>query len=91
MRTTETQLAPGESVKLSGESYVVHIAAGSRPQLVADRSAYAAQTAQIAAFDRHVSGLWGVFIVSLLSISGFPFLSSQVCYRVILPGSKIKD
>jgi len=72
-RTTETQLAPGE------ESYVVHIADGSRLQLVADRSAYAAQTAQIAAFERHVNGLWGVFIVLVLSVvflAGFAFLPS---------------
>ena len=79
-RTAETQLAPGESVTLNEESYLVHIADGSRLQLVADRSAYAAQTAQIAAFERHVNGLWGVFIVSMLSAvfpAGFAFLPSR--------------
>jgi len=79
-RTTETQLAPGESVTLGAESYVVHIADGSRLQLGADRSVYAAQTAQIAAFERHVNGLWGVFIVSVLSVvflAGFAFLPSR--------------
>jgi len=47
---------------------------------VADRSAYAAQTAEIAAFERHVNGLWGVFIVSVLSVvflAGFAFLPSR--------------
>ncbi|MDR9412830.1 MAG: hypothetical protein RI531_09505, partial [Haloferacaceae archaeon] len=76
-RTTETQLAPGETVTLGGESYVVHIADGARLQLVADRSVVTAQTAQIAAFERLVSGLWGVFIVSVLSVvflAGFAFL-----------------
>ena len=79
-RTTETQLAPGEEVTLGAESYVVHIADGTRLQLVADRSVYAAQTAQIAAFERLVSGLWGVFIVSVLSVvflAGFAFLPSR--------------
>jgi hypothetical protein len=59
---------------------VVHIAGGTRLQLVADRSGYAAQTAQIAAFERHVSGLWGMFIVSVLSVvflAGFAFLPSR--------------
>jgi len=56
------------------------IDAGTRLQLVADRSAYAAQTAQIAAFERHVNGLWGVVIVSVLSVVflvGFMFLPSR--------------
>ena len=56
------------------------ISAGTRLQLVADRSAYAAQTAEIAAFERHVNGLWGVFIVSVLSVvflAGFAFLPSR--------------
>jgi plastocyanin len=76
-RTTETQLAPGETVTLAGASYVVHIADGARLQPVADRSVVAAQTAQIAAFERLISGLWGVFIVSVLSVvflAGFAFL-----------------
>jgi len=65
---------------LGAESYVVHIADGSRLQLVADRSEYATQTAQIAAYERHVNGLRGVFIVSVLSVvflAGFAFLPSQ--------------
>jgi hypothetical protein len=56
---------------------VVHIADGTRLQLVADRSVYVAQTVQIAEFERLVSGLWGVFIVSVLSVvflAGFAFL-----------------
>jgi len=56
------------------------IDAGTRLQFVADRSVYAAQTAQIAAFERHVTGLWGVFIVSVLSVvflAGFAFLPSR--------------
>jgi hypothetical protein len=79
-QTTETQLAPGEEVTLGDESYVVHIAEGTLLQLVADRSVYAAQTAQIATFERLVSGLWGVFIVSVLSVvflAGFAFLPSR--------------
>jgi len=59
---------------------ILHIADGMRLQLVADRSVYAAQTAQIAAFERHVNGLWGVFIVSVLSVvflAGFAFLPSR--------------
>ena len=79
-RTTETQLAPGESVALGAESYVAHIADGTQLQLVADRSVYATQTAQIAAFERHVNGLWGVVIVSVLSVvflAGFAFLPSR--------------
>ena len=79
-RMTETQLAPGEAVTLGEESYVVHIADGTRLQLVADQSAYAAQSAQIAAFERHVNGLWGVFIVSVLSVvflAGFAFLPNR--------------
>jgi len=38
------------------------------------------QTAQIAAFERHVNGLWGVFIVSVLSVlvlAGFAYLPSR--------------
>ena len=79
-RTTEIQLAPGEPVTFGTESYVVHITDGSRLQLVADRSVYAAQSAEIAAFERHVNGLWGVFIVSVLSVvflAGFAFLPSR--------------
>jgi len=56
------------------------IAEYTRLQPVADRSAYAAQTAQIAAFEQHVNGLWGVFIVSVLSVvflAGFAFLPSR--------------
>ena len=56
-RTTETRLAPGEEVALGGASHVVHNADGTRLQLVADRSVYTAQTAQIEAFERLVSGL----------------------------------
>ena len=76
-RTAETELALGEMVTLDAESYVAHIDDGSRLQLVADRSVYATQTAQIAAFERHVNGLRGVFIVSVLSVvflAGFAFL-----------------
>ena len=53
------------------------IGAGTRLQLVADRSVYAAQTAQIAAFERHENGLCGVFIVSVLFLAGFAFLPSR--------------
>jgi hypothetical protein len=49
-QTTETQLAPGETVTLGEESYVVYIADGARLQLVAGRSVYVVQAAQIAAF-----------------------------------------
>ena len=77
-------------VTFGEESHVVHIADGSRVQFVADWSVVAGQNAEVAAFERHVNGLWGVFIVSVLSISDFAFLSSQVCYRDIVPGSKIK-
>jgi hypothetical protein len=79
-RTTETQLATGETVTLGAESYVAHIADGTRLQLVADRSVYVAQTAQIAAFGLLVSVLWGVFIVAVLSVvflTGFAFLPSR--------------
>ena len=75
--TTETQLATGEVVTLGGESYVVHIGDATQLQTVADRSVYAAQTAQIAVFVRLVSGLLGVFIVSVLtltSLAGLVFL-----------------
>jgi len=47
---------------------------------VADRSVYAAQTAEIAAFEQHVDGLCGGFIVPVLSVvflAGFTFLLSQ--------------
>ena len=50
-----------------------------RLQLVAKRSVYTAQTAPIAAFERHMNGLWGVFIVSVLSvvfIAGLAFMQS---------------
>jgi len=56
------------------------IDAGTRLQYVADRSVHAPQTAQIAAFERHVNGQWGVFIVSVLSVvflAGFAFLPSR--------------
>jgi hypothetical protein len=46
---------------------------------VADRSVYAAETAA-GAFERLKSGLWGVFIVSVLSVlflAGFTFLLSR--------------
>jgi hypothetical protein len=79
-RTTETQLAPEEEVTLGAESYVVHIADGTRLQLVADRSVFAAQTTQIAAFERHANDLRGVFIVPVLSVvvlAGFAFLPSR--------------
>jgi len=59
---------------------VRYLADGTRLQLAADRSAYAAQTAQLAAFERHVNGLWGVFIVSVLSVvflAGFAFLPNH--------------
>ena len=59
---------------------MVHIADGSRLQLVADRSAYAAQTAQVAAFERHVNGLWGVFIVSVVFLARFAFLPRRDCF-----------
>jgi len=76
---TETQLAIGEVVTLGGESYVVHIGDGTQPQTVPDQSVYAASTAQIAAFERHVNGLWGVFIVSMLSVvSGFALLPAYL-------------
>ena len=53
---------------------VRYLADGTRLQLVADRSAVVAQTA---AFERHLNGLWGVFIMSVLSVvflAGFAFL-----------------
>ena len=62
---------------LRGESYVVHIRDGTQLQTVADQSVYAAQTAQIAVFERLVSGLLGVFIVSVLAVvlfAGLVFL-----------------
>jgi hypothetical protein len=74
-RTTETQLTPSEAVMLGTEAHVVHITDGSRLQIVADRSVVAAQTAQIAAFERHVNGLWRVFIVSVLSVLSVLFLA----------------
>ena len=76
----KVHFAPGETVTLGAESYVVHIADGARLQLVADRSVYAAQIAQIAAFERLVIGLWGVVIVSVLSVvflAGCAFLPSR--------------
>jgi hypothetical protein len=59
---------------------VVQIADVTHLQLVADRSEVAAQTAQIAASERHSNGPWGVFIVSVLSVvflAGFAFLPSR--------------
>ena len=56
---------------------ILHIADGMRLQLVAGSSVYAKKTAQIAACERYVNGLWGVFIVSVLSVvflAGFAFL-----------------
>jgi len=64
---------------------MVPLAVGDGPHLDGEaecgaeviRSAEVAQTARIAAFERHVNGLWGVFIVSVLSavfLAGFAFL-----------------
>jgi hypothetical protein len=60
---------------------VVQIADGTRLQFVADRSVYAAQPAQIESFKRLVSGLWGLFIMSVLTVvflAGFALFQSLI-------------
>jgi len=78
-RTNAVEVGDEESVTLNGEQYVAHFPDNSTLTL-GDPGTYERQTERIDTFHRHVSGLWGVSIVSFataIMLLGMAYMPSR--------------
>ncbi|WP_332897761.1 MULTISPECIES: hypothetical protein [unclassified Haladaptatus] len=67
-KTNTIELSQGGNVTLSGESYVANFVSEEEVQLSPNYDEFAAQEHEITEFEDTINGLWGVTILSLLSV-----------------------
>ncbi|WP_435186120.1 hypothetical protein [Halobellus sp. EA9] len=79
-RTNSISVGNNANVTLSGETYLAHFPGDSTLQLTQNFESYRRQNAEIQRFTLHKNGLWGVSIISFLTVVflvGFAYLPSR--------------
>lgn len=79
-RAHSEQVSEGETVELSGETFVAHFPTPDRLVLDRDVEAYEAQLAVIDTYHERINGLWGVSILSgltVVTLFGLSYLPSR--------------